>query len=355
MHRPVSPRGTGSDAPRVLRTVDELRAHLREAARAGSGTVGLVPTMGALHEGHLSLIRRARAQCDTVVVSLFVNPAQFEELADLERYPRDEARDVELAGGAGAEIVFAPDVASVYPEGFCTTVAVGGPADRLEGAVRGAGHFRGVATVVLKLLNVVAPDVAYFGQKDAQQALVVRRLVRDLDLAVRIEVCPTVREADGLALSSRNARLAPGERERATALSRGLFAAAALAADGERRAEALTGAVEAHLGEHAIDAEYVELADAETLEPLGALDRPALLLVAARLGSTRLIDNVALEPVPTTGAASEPRGARETAPARPPRTRRGAASPFERRETPAGRPLKASSRELLPTTTTKGT
>ena len=174
--------------------------------------------MGALHDGHLSLIRRARATCDEVVVSLFVNPAQFNEASDLAAYPRDEARDGALAAEAGVDLLFAPALAEVYPPGFATTVHVGGVTETLEGEHRGVAHFDGVATVVTKLLNMVGPDVAFFGQKDAQQALVIRRLVRDLDLPVRIEVCPTVREADGLALSSRNVHLRGADRERALAL-----------------------------------------------------------------------------------------------------------------------------------------
>ena len=202
---------------RTLRTVAEVRAALREARRT-ERVIGLVPTMGALHDGHLSLIRRARATCDEVVVSLFVNPAQFNVASDLAAYPRDEVRDGALAAEAGADLLFAPELAEVYPPGFATTVHIGGVTETLEGEYRGVAHFDGVATVVTKLLNMVGPDVAFFGQKDAQQALVIRRLVRDLDLPVRIEVCPTVREADGLALSSRNVHLHGADRERALAL-----------------------------------------------------------------------------------------------------------------------------------------
>ncbi|MCW3017890.1 MAG: pantoate--beta-alanine ligase, partial [Solirubrobacterales bacterium] len=200
-----------------VRTVAELRAALAPARREGR-TIGLVPTMGALHDGHLSLVTRARAQCDLVVVSLFVNPAQFNERADLERYPRDERRDAELAVAAGADVLFAPSVEEVYPTGFSTTVEVLGVTERLEGAARGAAHFRGVSTVVTKLLCMALPDVAYFGQKDAQQVVVIRRLARDLNLPVRIEALPTVREHDGLAMSSRNALLSGDERARALAL-----------------------------------------------------------------------------------------------------------------------------------------
>src|SRR3954452_6490616 len=197
---------------RILRTVAEVRAALHNGR---DRTVGLVPTMGALHEGHLALIRAARADCDEVVVSLFVNPAQFTEAADLASYPRDEARDAALAAGAGADLLFAPPVEEVYPDGFATGVHVAELTESLEGEHRGAAHFDGVATVVAKLLNMAAPDVAYFGQKDAQQVAVIRRLVRDLDLAVEIATCPTVREPDGRALSSRNMHLKGADRERA--------------------------------------------------------------------------------------------------------------------------------------------
>ena len=194
---------------RTVRTVEELRSALAQARRRGA-TIGLVPTMGALHEGHLSLIRRASEQCEVVVVSLFVNPAQFNERGDLERYPRRERDDAELAAAAGAGLLFAPSVEEVYPAGFATAVEVLGVSERLEGAARGSEHFRGVSTVVTKLLCMVAPDVAYFGQKDAQQVVVIRRLVADLNLPVRVQALPTVREPDGLAMSSRNALLSPG-------------------------------------------------------------------------------------------------------------------------------------------------
>ncbi|HYU15613.1 MAG TPA: pantoate--beta-alanine ligase, partial [Candidatus Acidoferrum sp.] len=216
---------------RIIRTKAELREALAEDRRA-SRTIGLVPTMGYLHEGHLSLLRAARERCDVVVMSLFVNPAQFAPGEDLEGYPRDEARDMELAEDAGVDLVYAPAVEEVYPDGVATTVDVSGDlAEVLCGAPerRGPEHFRGVATVVAKLLNSVDPDVAFFGQKDAQQALVIRRMVHDLDFSVEIQVLPTVREPDGLALSSRNAYLSAEERERATALIRALRAAEAVA------------------------------------------------------------------------------------------------------------------------------
>ncbi len=280
---------------RTLRTVGELRAALAPARRAGS-TIGLVPTMGALHEGHLSLIRRAREQCGTVVVSLFVNPAQFDERSDLEHYPRSELRDAGLAAEAGADLLFAPSVEEVYPPGFATAVEVLGLTDRLEGAARGASHFRGVTTVVTKLVCITMPDTLYLGQKDAQQVVVIRRLLADLNLPVQVEALPTVREADGLALSSRNALLDPRARERARALATALRAAAALAVGGERSPEVLLGAAHATLAAAGVRADYVELVDPDTLEALAKLDRPALLLLAARVGQVRLIDNATLEP-----------------------------------------------------------
>jgi pantoate--beta-alanine ligase len=272
---------------------------------AGS-TIGLVPTMGALHEGHLSLIRRARAQCDLVVVSLFVNPAQFDDGADLDRYPRQEERDRRLATEAGADILFAPPIEGVYPAGFATSVEVLGLTDRLEGAVRGAAHFRGVTTVVTKLLNMVQPHVAYFGQKDAQQAVVIERLVADLDLPVQIEVCPTVREPDGLAMSSRNARLRPDERARAVALFRGLHAADELAVEGERSSQALLERARTAMRLFEVEPEYLALVDPATLEPVERLNAPALLAVAARVGDTRLIDNIVLEPAATARHSDAP-------------------------------------------------
>jgi pantoate--beta-alanine ligase len=278
---------------RTARAVDELRLALAPARRAGQ-TIGLVPTMGALHDGHLSLIRRARGECDIVVVSLFVNPAQFDERADLERYPRNERRDAELAAESGADILFAPSIEEVYPSGFATAVEVVGLSDRLEGAVRGAEHFRGVCTVVAKLLGMAQPDVAYFGQKDAQQLAVIRRMAADLNLPVRIQSCPTVREADGLAMSSRNARLSAEQRERALALSEALQAAGRGAAEGERDAEALIASAREALLARGVEPEYVQLVDPETFAQREQLQREALLVLAARVGETRLIDNALL-------------------------------------------------------------
>jgi pantoate--beta-alanine ligase len=259
--------------------------------------------MGAFHEGHLSLMRGARRDCDVVVVSLFVNPAQFNETSDLEVYPRDEDRDAALATGLGVTYLFAPRVSEVYPEGFATTVSVGGLTDRLEGAHRGRAHFDGVTTVVTKLLNMVGPDVAYFGQKDAQQASVIRRLVRDLDIPARIEVCPTVRDRDGLALSSRNALLGPADRQRATALNRGLRAVEEAISDGERDPVAASAAGRAELAAAGIEPEYLEIVSADTMEPVGRVDGEVLAVVAARVGPVRLIDNV---PIAAARARTQP-------------------------------------------------
>lgn len=280
---------------RTLRTVGDLREAI-EPARGGGRTIGLVPTMGALHEGHLSLIAAARAECDLVVVSLFVNPAQFNEHSDLEHYPRQEQRDLELTERAGADVLFAPTAEEVYPSGFSTSVEVLGLTDRLEGAMRGSSHFRGVTTVVCKLLNMVAPDVAYFGQKDAQQLTVIRRMVGDLDMRVRIEACPTVREPDGLAMSSRNAHLSLSERKQAPALHHALAAAAAAVANGERDADALIGAARKAMAPFGVEPEYLALVSPDTLEPIERLRGPALLAIAARIGATRLIDNTTLYP-----------------------------------------------------------
>ena len=262
------------------RTVAALRAKLVEPRRHGR-SIGLVPTMGAFHEGHLSLMRRARDACDVVVVSLFVNPAQF-----------NEATDPALAAEVGVDHLFAPGVAEVYPDGFATAVAVHGLTDGLEGAHRGHGHFDGVTTVVSKLLNMVGPDVAYFGQKDAQQAAVVRRLVRDLNFPVRIEVCPTVRADDGVALSSRNVLLSPAERTQATALSRALRAVQDAVAAGERDPVVAAAAGLAELAAARVEPEYLAIVAADNMEPVASVDGDVLVAVAARVGSVRLIDNV---------------------------------------------------------------
>jgi pantoate--beta-alanine ligase len=280
---------------RTVRSVGELREALAPERLAGR-SIGLVPTMGSLHKGHLSLVRRARGACDVVVVTLFVNPTQFGAGEDLGSYPRDETRDRALAEAEGADLLFAPPVAEVYPEGFDTTVTVGGLTRVLEGdpARRGPGHFAGVATVVTKLFNMVGPDVAYFGQKDAQQALVIRKLVRDLDIPVRIEVCPIMRDPDGLALSSRNAYLSPDERERALALSRALRAAEEAVEGGTLQADAVLAAARAKLDEAGVEPEYLELRSAEDLSEVERVNGSTLLAVAARVGRARLIDNAVL-------------------------------------------------------------
>ena len=277
----------------VVRTRAELRERVA-GARAAGATVALVPTMGYLHDGHLSLLRAARRRCDYVVMSLFVNPAQFGEGEDLDAYPRDEAHDVELAGEAGADLVWAPDVAEVYPPGFATHVEVEGLTDVLCGdpARRGAAHFRGVTTVVAKLLNSAAPDVAFFGQKDAQQAIVIRRMARDLDFDCEVAVVPTVREPDGLAMSSRNSYLTPEERGRAPALHRALEASREAAAADASPEQALAAGRRV-LGDAGIEPEYLEARYADDLAPAVSFNgRPVLVAVAARIGRARLIDNV---------------------------------------------------------------
>jgi pantoate--beta-alanine ligase len=281
---------------RTVRTVTELRRAVA-GARAEGNSVALVPTMGSLHEGHLSLVRRAASDCDFVVVSLFVNPSQFGPGEDYERYPRDEERDAALATAAGAALLFAPTVLEMYPTGFTTTVSVAGLTDVLCGAPgsRGASHFDGVATVVTKLLNMCAPDVAYFGQKDYQQSLVIRQAVRDLDMPVRIEVGPTVRDADGLALSSRNAYLSAPDRERALSLSRALRATERVAADGGTRDD-VTAAARAELDAAGVDPEYLEvLAAGDLSAPAWQPGEQVVVAIAAQVGPARLIDNTLIQ------------------------------------------------------------
>jgi pantoate--beta-alanine ligase len=277
---------------RTIRTVVDLREALGQHRKAGR-SIGLVPTMGAFHEGHLALMRRAREDTAAVVVSLFVNPTQFRPGEDLAAYPRDEAADAAQAEAIGVDVLFAPPAEEVYPPGFSTEVRVGGVTEPLEGAARGSEHFHGVTTVVTKLFNMVAPDVAYFGQKDAQQVAVIQQLVRDLDIPVRIEVCPTVREPDGLALSSRNRYLEPAHRDRALGLSRALLAAEDAARRGERDAAAIVSAARSALVESGIEPEYLELVSTETLAPVDRVgDADVLVAVAARVGPARLIDNI---------------------------------------------------------------
>lgn len=264
------------------------------AARRGGRSIGLVPTMGALHDGHLSLIRRCREENDLTIMTLFVNPLQFDRKGDLARYPRDLDRDRALAAAAGVDLIFAPTPDVMYPPGYATYVTVEGLTDRWEGAAR-PGHFRGVATVCTKLFTTCRPHRAYFGQKDYQQSLVVRRLVADLTLGLDIVVLPTVREADGLALSSRNVLLQPEERRQALILCQALFAAQAAVAAGEQDARRLRDDLEARIrSAPAAAVDYVAVADPDTLEPLARIAAKAVALVAARFGSVRLIDNVLL-------------------------------------------------------------
>ena len=261
-----------------------------ETREAGSGLVGLVPTMGFLHEGHLSLIEAARTESDTVVMSLFVNPLQFDRDDDLARYPRDMERDVALAGAAGADVIFAPELEEMYPDEQLTRVNVNGLSGELEGPNR-PGHFEGVATVVAKLFAGIQPQRSYFGRKDAQQLAVVRRMATDLSMPIDVTGVPIVRESDGLALSSRNIFLSPDERASALQLSRGLMRAADLVESGERDAKAITNAVYYEIDDD-LTVEYVALAGQDRVQPLTVLDRPAFLALAAWAGGTRLIDNV---------------------------------------------------------------
>ena len=276
---------------RVLRTRAELRGALAGLPRP----VGLVPTMGWLHDGHRALMERARADDATTVVTIFVNPRQFDEAADYQRYPRNEARDLQACDEAGVDLVWAPPAEEVYPPGFDTLVRVGAVAGPLEGAAR-PGHFDGVATVVAILFALVGAEHAYFGQKDAQQVMVIRQMARDLALPTDVIACPTVREADGLALSSRNVHLSPAERAAAPVLHRALVTARDRWSAGERSAEALRGVMRDVLTTQALaDVEYVSCADGVTLRELDRVDGEALLSTAVHFGATRLIDNEPLE------------------------------------------------------------
>ncbi len=276
---------------RVARTIDEVRA-LRHQL---SDTVGFVPTMGYLHEGHLALIRQARAENPAVIASIYVNPAQFGPGEDLASYPRDLDRDLELLQAEEADIVLFPSEAEMYPPGFSSWVDVGRIAERLEGASR-PGHFRGVATVVAKMFNIIRPSRAYFGQKDAQQVLVIKRMVADLNMDVGIVAVPTLRESDGLAMSSRNVYLNPEERRAATVLFRALTLARQLRSDGEHDADEIRRRMIQLIEEEPpAQIDYVSIADAESLEELSRIDRPALASLAVWIGGTRLIDNIALE------------------------------------------------------------
>ncbi len=281
--------------PKLVTSVAQLREILAGVRREGK-RIGLVPTMGALHEGHLSLVRASKAECDCTVVSIYVNPSQFGPGEDLDRYPRTLEADLEALACCGAELAFVPADGEVYRAGHATWVEVGSVAEPLEGRCR-PGHFRGVATIVLKLLNMVGPNVAYFGQKDYQQALVIRRMVEDLDVPVEIRICPIIREPDGLALSSRNAYLSPDARRRSLVLCKSLHLAGELIDQGQRNArviaqrmrQVITTAEDAQI-------DYIALVDPNTLEPVDEITGPTLATLAVKIENTRLIDNCLLEP-----------------------------------------------------------
>ena len=276
---------------RIFKTIDEMRVASR-AARRGGQRVGLVPTMGALHEGHLSLVRAARAGSDVVAGSIIVNPTQFGPNEDLGKYPRSFDRDCEMLDREGVDFVFAPSVEEMYPAGAVTWVTVEGLSEKLDGKSR-PGHFRGVTTVVSKLFHIVEPDRAFFGQKDAAQVAVIQRMVRDLNLPVEIVVCPIVREADGLAMSSRNAYLSAEERKRALVLKRSLLRVRELIDAGEQNPSMLVAAGRDEISkESGVRLDYFEIVDPETLEPVPDTSRGALVAVAAYVGMTRLIDNM---------------------------------------------------------------
>jgi len=289
---------------KVARTIREVRAHVG-AARAAGRSIGLVPTMGAFHRGHMELMRAAAEVCGEVVVSLFVNPTQFDQPSDLASYPRVEGDDAALARDAGVGLLFAPPTVEMYPAGFATTVTVAGLGDVLEGAHR-PGHFAGVCTVVAKLLSIVGPDIAFFGRKDAQQLLVVQRMVSDLDLPVEVRGLPTVRDADGLALSSRNRRLSPADRRRALALPAALAAAEDAIHAGERDPEAVRRLAYDAAGR--LELEYLVVVDPRDLKPVEEVGGEVLVAAAARVGGVRLIDNVmpTSPPRPGVPAASAP-------------------------------------------------
>jgi len=301
----LSPMAEGcalSAAVKICHTIDEMRAACR-ALKRDQRRLGFVPTMGALHEGHLSLVRAARRQCDAVAVSIFVNPTQFGPSEDFSKYPRTFERDRQLLEAEDVELIFTPSDREMYPPGATTFVTVEGLSGKLCGRSR-PGHFRGVTTVVSKLLHIIEPDQAFFGQKDAAQAVIIRRMVRDLDLDVEIVVCPIVRETDGLAMSSRNAYLDPKQRQQALVLYRSLMRVQTLADKGERHAARLIAAAREVLAdEPAVRLDYFEIVDQETLDPVADISRGALVAVAAFVGATRLIDNLLL---PGPGSAQGP-------------------------------------------------
>lgn len=276
---------------KIVRTIPQLREALAGAR------IGMVPTMGALHEGHLSLLHRAREENDLVVLSIFVNPTQFNEATDLDAYPRQEAQDAALAEAAGVDVIFAPTAAEMYPNGFATTVSVSGSiTETLEGAGRGGSHFDGVATVVAKLLLAALPHRAYFGQKDAQQLRVVQRMVADLNIPTEIISCETSRDDEGLARSSRNVRLSPADRQRALAIPRALAAVTTAAAEGETEIAVLRALAERTLGEGSVDPEYLAFVDPEDFAPVAVVSGTVLCAIAARVGDVRLIDNEMITP-----------------------------------------------------------
>lgn len=278
----------------IIRSVDWMK-HVSRVAAFSQRIIGFVPTMGALHEGHLSLVRAAKQQCSPVIVSIFVNPTQFGPGEDLEKYPRNFEHDCALLESLGVDYVFAPEAAEVYPPGFRTSIRVEGLSDKFEGRIR-PGHFQGVCTVVLKLFEIVRPNFAYFGRKDAQQARIIRQMVCDLNLDAEVVVCPIVREADGLAMSSRNAYLNPAERRAATALYRSLDAARRGIASGSRAAAEILKAVHAVINaEPLAKLDYAALVSGDSFDPLDFVRAPCLLLVAAHVGSTRLIDNLFID------------------------------------------------------------
>ncbi len=279
-----------------VKSASQLRPLVAQARRAGK-VIGLVPTMGALHAGHLSLVDACRRECGYTVVTIFVNPAQFGPNEDFARYPRTLEADLQLLAGHGVDLVFIPPTDAMYPPAHATYVDVAGPALPLENPFR-PGHFRGVATIVLKLFNLVQPDRAYFGRKDYQQSLVVRRMVEDLDVPIEVLVCPTVREADGLALSSRNVFLSPDERRRALTISHSLRLARKLIDEGTTEAAAIVARMRANLEAAQLKIDYVALADPLTLQSVEVVRRPILALIAASVGATRLIDNELIESSP---------------------------------------------------------
>lgn len=280
---------------KLITSISETR-QLSRQFRSKGARLGLVPTMGALHEGHLSLVRAAKANSDVVAVSIFVNPTQFGPNEDFARYPRNLEKDCELLEREGVSLVFAPSVEEMYPRSAVTSITVEGLSERLCGKSR-PGHFRGVATVVAKLFNIIEPDIAFFGQKDAAQVAVIKRMVRDLNMPVQIEVCPIVRENDGLALSSRNAYLSPDERKMALVLHASLQRAQKVFDDGERAAPKIAAeAKKAFVWQPAVRLDYFEIVDPESLEPVETITQKSLVAVAAFVGNTRLIDNLLLEP-----------------------------------------------------------